>query len=89
MKNLIIILTIALAGCATPQPPMYYTRTSSTPAGADLELARAKCEYESTASTQSTDYGYRSMFGQELDRAMRKGKLMEMCMKAQGFVLHI
>lgn len=89
MKTIIAIaLTLALSACAAP-PPMHYVSNSYAAGGISVGQAQDKCNYETSAATQSTDYSYRSMFGQELDRALRKRDLMEMCMKAQGFVLHI
>lgn len=81
-RTLSIVGGIVLAGCAVG--PSYYW--SATP-GATLSLQQAtdRCDYETSAATQSTDYSFRTSFGQELDRAMRKDALMIKCMRAQGF----
>jgi hypothetical protein len=54
---------------------------------ADYDRSWAKCDYETSAATQNTDYGFRTVFGQELDRAMRKRDLVVKCMTAEGFTL--
>jgi hypothetical protein len=50
-----------------------------------FERDKAQCDYESTASTQTVDYGYRSKLGQEIDRADRRNELRKLCMKARGY----
>ena len=44
-----------------------------------------QCEYEASSHTQNTDYSMGTMFGQELDRAMRKRELILKCMKTKGW----
>lgn len=87
MKTIIILSALTLSACASPK--MHYVSTSYAAGGVSINQAEAKCDYESSSSTQATDYSYRSGLAQEIDRNLRKNKLMEMCMKAQGFVLHI
>lgn len=83
MKNATTILACALlAGCAV-QPPVKLVKAGATQA--DFDQAVAQCEYEAAVATQVTTPGYRTAFGQELDREMRKRELMLPCMKAKGF----
>lgn len=84
MKKLFIltVLAAALAGCAT-QPNRQWVKPGATQADFDQHVAQ--CDYETTAATQSTDYGLRTSFGQELDRAMRKKELMGLCLVAKGY----
>lgn len=46
----------------------------------------AQCDYQVAASTQGVDPGY-GMVVQELDLAIRRGKLLKMCMVAKGWRL--
>ena len=57
------------------------------PSGDQTQLDRdsAQCEYEATAATQQIDYSYRTTFGQELDRAIRRNEIGVLCMKAKGY----
>lgn len=71
-----------LAGCVAPQPMEWARVRADAP---DLQQALARCEYETRAATQVTDYSFRSVIGQELDRASRRNELMGLCMRAQGF----
>ena len=75
-----LVLLIFLAGCAKP---IIYNKEGATQS--DFDLDKAKCDSETSAATQTTDYGYRTIFGQELDRALRKGELMKKCMLAKGY----
>lgn len=77
-----LIAVTTLAACVTPTP-MVWTRPGATEA--DFERDKNQCIYESSALTQSVDYGYRTIFGQELDRAMRRNELAGLCMKAKGW----
>lgn len=81
-RTLIITGSIALGGCAAG-PSYYWSATAA--ATLSLQQATDRCDYETSAATQSTDYSFRTSFGQELDRAMRKDALMIKCMRAQGF----
>lgn len=76
------VLVLLIPGCAV-QPR--YEWIHPTGDRAQFDKDRAQCEYESTAATQQTDYSYRSSFGQELDKAMRRGDLGVLCMKAKGY----
>lgn len=81
-----MIATSAIFGCAA-QPQMQYEALPGTTIS--LGQALATCKYESTASTQTVDYGYRGTLFQSLDQSMRRSNLMELCMRAQGYVLEI
>lgn len=70
-----------LAGCATQPQYTWLPTAGSGVNGAQIE---ARCDYETSAATQGTDYSFRSSLGQELDRAMRKQSLFEKCMLANG-----
>lgn len=70
-----------LVGCAARQQYVWIAPTGS---GLATHQVEAKCDYETTAATQGTDYSLRTSFGQELDRAMRKQSLYEKCMLANG-----
>lgn len=81
----VILLAAAAAlitGCAAQQP-LVWDRV--WPGDADLSQDLARCDYESTAATQATDYSFRSGLGQELDRAIRKRDLGMLCMKSKGW----
>lgn len=82
MKKLILAFLLAFAGCAS-QPS--YVWDHPTGDRAQFDRDKAQCEYEATAATQQTDYSYRTGFGQELDRAIRRSDLGVMCMKARGY----
>lgn len=76
----------AVAGCAAPRPNHLVwqpTRADVMP----LDQAQAKCAYEAAAATQNLDYGYRSAAGREMDRNNRRGELVALCMRAQGYGL--
>ena len=82
MKLNWIVLCIVLTGCAV-QPTYKWMHPTANQAQFDRD--KAQCEYEIAAATQQTDYSYRSVFGQELDRATRKRDLGILCMKAKGY----
>lgn len=86
LRILITIATLAIIGCAV-QPKMQYEALPGTTTS--LGQALATCKYESTASTQTVDYGYRSILFQSLDQSARRSNLMELCMRAQGYILEI
>lgn len=84
MKRLSLFAAVlAITGCVT-NPPMEWVQTRG--GGMDLDQAIARCDYESSAATQGTDYSLRTSFGQELDRAIRKNNLQRQCMAANGYV---
>ena len=76
------LLLLIAAGCAQQQ----YRWEHETADQKQFNRDQSQCEYEATASTQQTDYSYRTGFGQELDRAMRKADLRVLCMKAKGYI---
>lgn len=83
MKLIVATLCVGLlAGCATTQPTVWVKDGASQQ---DFDQARAQCEYEVAAATQAPDYSYRTIVGQELDRAMRQRELGVLCMQAKGF----
>lgn len=82
MRKVFLIVALSLAGCAT-QPRWHWIKDGSTQA--EFDQHKAQCDYETSAATQATDYGFRSVFGQELDRAMRKNDLFIKCMVAKGY----
>lgn len=84
MKRTTILYGIAaLMGCATQPANNWIHPTADR---AQFNKDRAQCDYETSAATQQTDYSYRSIFGQELDRSMRKSSLYDLCMKAKGYI---
>ncbi|WP_295986396.1 hypothetical protein [uncultured Variovorax sp.] len=72
---------VVLVGCAGPG----YSWVPMPGNSGSLAQSEARCDYETSAATQATDYSLRTSFGQELDRAIRKNDLYEKCMRAQGF----
>lgn len=76
---------IGLSGCGAQQGNLEWAKSRES--GMSLSEATARCDYETTAATQGTDYSFRSSLGQELDRAIRKRDLEQKCMAANGFVL--
>lgn len=82
-KILIPAIAVALiAGCAAQQQTAW---VRAWPGGNSLQQDSAQCDYETSAATQTTDYGFKTMFGQELDRAVRKNDLAVQCMRAKGW----
>lgn len=84
MRFPVLTLALVVAGCAAPEPLRF---ASATATKAESDRAHAKCDYQVSAATQAPDYGFRTVFGQELDRAMRQRDLMIKCMAAEGFIL--
>ena len=81
--RLIVLLTccaIASAGCAQKK---IFTKPSFSQAewGRDM----ADCRFKAASSTQNVDYGYRTVFGQTLDQAIRRNELIELCLRAKGY----
>lgn len=74
-------VTIMLVGCAGAG----YTWVPMPGNSGSFAQADARCDYETSAATQGTDYRYRTVLGQELDRALRKNDLYDKCMRVQGF----
>jgi hypothetical protein len=77
------ILVFTLAACAAP-PTLHWKYVGK--GESDLPQAMAQCDYETSAATQATDYSFRSIIGQEMDRASRKSDLNVRCMGAKGWV---
>lgn len=73
---------LVLAGCAAPKPPVW-VKTGAGPT--DAKQASAECEYQSAAATQQTDSTLRGGLAAEVDRGMRRDKLMVLCMRSKGF----
>lgn len=80
-----LLLAGALAGCAAPQKPLTWYKDGVTER--DFQQAQAQCEYEVSVATQGTDYSFRTVIGQEMDRAMRQRDLGTKCMQAKGYRL--
>ena len=70
-----------MTGCIGTTQQMVKQGATSSEFSADA----AKCDYEATASTQTTAAGMRSIVGEELDRVLRKRDLMKRCLVAQGW----
>ena len=83
MKFLVLMPVVLLMACAAPKQSQAWYKSGAT--ANDTTTANAKCDYESSAATQSINTAYRSMFGQEMERAMRKAELHKQCMTAQGY----
>ncbi len=85
MKAPIFLISAALlAGCA-PQKPLILDMPGQTQEGYDKD--KRECAYDVEKSTQIADPSMRSIFGQELDRALRQRKLMISCMTARGYTV--
>jgi hypothetical protein len=85
MRNALVLLAaVMIAGCAANQP-MIYDKPGTTQAEFDHD--QRTCKYDAMKSTQTTDTSYRTLFGQELDRAMRQRDLMIACMESKGYAL--
>lgn len=82
MRLLTLAVLVALAGCAAPRPTVWLKDGATQQ---DFDQARAQCEYEASAATQTTDTSFNTVFVQELDRAMRQRDLANLCMRAKGF----
>lgn len=82
MRSSPFIVVALLAGCAAPGQFAWVPLPGTT---ISYDRAEARCDYETSAATQGTDYSYRTSLGRELDRALRKRDLTEKCMRAQGF----
>lgn len=82
MRSNPILVVAILTGCAAPGQFAWVPLPGTT---ISYDRAEARCDYETSAATQGTDYTYRTSLGRELDRALRKRDLAEKCMRAQGF----
>ena len=83
MKSLMLIaLTVAFAGCATSAQPRY-SKLGGSPAQFDTD--KRECEYEALKAVQSYDPGMKSIFGQELDLALRRNEVTKQCLMVRGY----
>lgn len=82
MKLLLIVALVILTGCAAPNRGPW-TKEGGTQA--EAVATNAQCDYETAAATQGTDPGMRTIFGQEMERAIRKNDLMKLCLTAKGY----
>lgn len=73
---------VVLSGCAAPKP-ITYDKPGATQA--DFDQDQRFCKYDVQKSTQTTDPSYRTVIGQEMDRAMRQRDLMRSCMESKGY----
>lgn len=79
----IIILALALTLTACVAQPTRWNKPGAVEADYNRDVAQ--CDYETSASTQGTDNSYRTVVGQEIDRALRKNELLKKCMVARGW----
>lgn len=86
MKSVIVVIAASLlAGCAARAPEIWVKDAGFTQAG--FERDKEQCLYEVSAATQQTDYGYRTIVVQEIERATRQRDLAVKCMGARGYRL--
>lgn len=78
-----IVATVALVGCAAK--PLIWDKSGGTQSEFDAD--QSFCQYDVQKATQGTDPTLRTVFGQELDRAMRQRDLMLSCMRMKGYTL--
>jgi hypothetical protein len=83
MRLAALAVAALLAGCSTTQPNWHWIKPGATQA--EFDQHKAQCDYETSAATQGTDYGFRTILGQELDRSTRKRDLFMKCMTAKGY----
>lgn len=76
-------MVVMLAACATQQQRVTWNKLGASQAEYDRDIAQ--CDYETSSATTTPDYGYRTLVGQELDRANRKNGLFTKCMTAKGW----
>lgn len=81
-KITVLALALSLTACAVPQHIVW---NKPGAVEADYNRDAAQCDYETSAATQGTDYSYSSIFGQELDRSLRKKDILKKCMVAKGW----
>lgn len=82
MKRIAVVFLVAvLSGCAQKK---IFTKSGFTQAEWEQDLAQ--CQYEAASSTQGVDYSYQTVFGQSLDQALRRRDLVELCLRAKGYV---
>lgn len=79
---LLAVVMTAVSGC---QSNKVWVKDGATQT--DFEQDKAQCVYESTAATQSPDYGYNTVVVQALDQSMRRDNLAILCMQARGWSL--
>lgn len=77
----VIVTFGALAGCAAPPTNWVRQDTSEQQFGKD----KAECRFESVKAANQRDTSYRSMLGQELELANRRGEVFDACMEAKGY----
>jgi len=80
VKGALIVLLV-LCGCAAK--PVIWDKPGGTQAEFDAD--KRYCEFEVMKATQQTDPTLRTVFGQELDRAMRQRDLTISCMRMKGY----
>lgn len=73
---------LTLTGCA-PQTVWIKQGSTEEEFRADAKV----CEYEALKAVQSTDPYMKSMFGQELDKSLRRRDVGNACMQAKGYEL--
>lgn len=79
MKNIsFIVCTLTLCGCTT----VLYKDGATQ---ADYKRDFGQCDYEVALHAQGADQSLNTMFGQELDLAMRKKELILKCMQNKGW----
>lgn len=85
MKTSCIFISVLLTigGCASPEIISWQKAWEHN---FPVEQASAKCEYETSSSTQGVTPGLQTQIGIGLDRQLRKNSLFEKCMNANGWV---
>lgn len=71
----------AFAGCGAPPKNWNRIDTTEQQFGKD----KAECRFESVKAANQRDNSYRSMLGQELELANRRGEVYDACMEAKGY----
>ncbi|OFZ15472.1 MAG: hypothetical protein A2Z20_12335 [Bdellovibrionales bacterium RBG_16_40_8] len=79
MKNILLIIgALILSGCTT----ILYKDGATQE---DYKREFGQCDYEVALHAQGVDQSLNTMFGQELDLAMRKKELILKCMQNKGW----
>lgn len=83
MRAIFLLGVLVLTACAAPKPIVWVKPGA---AAQEIERARAECEYQTAAATQQADSTLRGGLAAEIDRGIRRDKLMALCMRSKGFV---
>ena len=86
MRALLIVVALALAGCADHKSTPNYTRTDGAPVDPEkVQAVLAQCKGEAATGAGSSDPGIIPYYG-EIAQQRKETTLLDACMARNGYI---